>query len=268
MRSPAPRRPRRRCTSSPRQDDLFGAQRTVVPTRQDCVQLDDVHRAGLSGGRGRCRGTSSAQTRVGIDCVGGSDGGVCALRSVRGSRCPSWAGWISAGDRSLSATSAPTGQVCRGQIAPAGREQLRAWLARLAARDRIAFAVEGCAGWRCRRGAGRRRDHRASGRAGRHCGTAGEETAGQDRRAARADAAGRGRLPECWIPPARILEARALLGLYNDPRRERAAWAQRIHAALFRQGAPALGEGVAGMGAPAAAHLSPAGSCRSSSPWR
>jgi hypothetical protein len=29
-----------------------------------------------------------------------------------------------------------------------------------------------------------------------------------------------GRLPECWIPPARILECRALLELYNDLRRE------------------------------------------------
>jgi hypothetical protein len=42
-----------------------------------------------------------------------------------------------------------------------------------------------------------------------------------------------GRLPECWIPPGHILEARALLELYNDLRRERTAWAQQIHAVLF-----------------------------------
>ena len=42
-----------------------------------------------------------------------------------------------------------------------------------------------------------------------------------------------GRLPECWIPPGRILECRALLELYNDLRRERTAWSQRIHAVLF-----------------------------------
>ena len=41
-----------------------------------------------------------------------------------------------------------TGQLQRGQIAPADREHLRAWLARFAGRDDVAFAVEGCAGWR------------------------------------------------------------------------------------------------------------------------
>ena len=41
-----------------------------------------------------------------------------------------------------------TGQVCRGQISPADREHLRAWLARFAGRDDVAFAMEGCAGWR------------------------------------------------------------------------------------------------------------------------
>ena len=41
-----------------------------------------------------------------------------------------------------------TGQVCRGQVAPADREHLRGWLARFADRDDVAFAVEGCTGWR------------------------------------------------------------------------------------------------------------------------
>jgi hypothetical protein len=41
-----------------------------------------------------------------------------------------------------------TGQVQRGQIAPADRAHLRAWLGRFAGRDDVAFAVEGCAGWR------------------------------------------------------------------------------------------------------------------------
>ena len=47
---------------------------------------------------------------------------------------------------------------------------------------------------------------------------------------------------------------------------EHTAWAQRIHAVLFRQGAPALGEGtlrteqgLAALRAAAAEHLSPAG---------
>ena len=75
-----------------------------------------------------------------------------------------------------------------------------------------------------------------------------------------------GRLPECWIPPSRILECRALLETYHDLRAEHTAWVQRIHAVLFHQGAPALGEGtlrseqgVAALRAAAAAHLSPAG---------
>ena len=41
-----------------------------------------------------------------------------------------------------------TGQVCRGQVSPADRLHLLAWLARFAGRDDVAFAVEGCTGWR------------------------------------------------------------------------------------------------------------------------
>ena len=75
-----------------------------------------------------------------------------------------------------------------------------------------------------------------------------------------------GRLPECWIPPGHILECRALLETYHDLRAGHTAWVQRIHAVLFHQGAPALGEGtlrteqgLAALRAAAAAHLSPAG---------
>src|SRR5690348_10706578 len=41
-----------------------------------------------------------------------------------------------------------TGEVRRGQIAPADRAHQRAWLARFAGRDDVAFALEGCTGWR------------------------------------------------------------------------------------------------------------------------
>jgi len=41
-----------------------------------------------------------------------------------------------------------TGEVRRGQVRPADRLHLRGWLARFAGRDDVAFAVEGCAGWR------------------------------------------------------------------------------------------------------------------------
>jgi transposase len=75
-----------------------------------------------------------------------------------------------------------------------------------------------------------------------------------------------GRLPECWIPSAQILEYRALLETYYDLRRTHTAWVQRIHAVFFHQGAPPLGEGtlrteqgLAARRATAAAHLSPAG---------
>ena len=57
-----------------------------------------------------------------------------------------------------------TGQVQRGQISPADRAHLRAWLARFHGCEDAAFAVEGCTGWRyAARGAGRGRDHGASG---------------------------------------------------------------------------------------------------------
>ena len=41
-----------------------------------------------------------------------------------------------------------TGQVRRGQVCAAEREHVRAWLARFAGRGDVAFAVEGCTGWR------------------------------------------------------------------------------------------------------------------------
>jgi len=75
-----------------------------------------------------------------------------------------------------------------------------------------------------------------------------------------------GRLPECWVPPSRVLECRALLETYHDLRAEHTAWVQRIHAVLFHQGAPALGQGtlrtgqgLAALRDVAAACLSPAG---------
>jgi transposase len=163
-----------------------------------------------------------------------------------------------------------TGQVRRGQIAPADREHLRAWLARFAGRGDVEFAMEGCAGWRYvaeELAAAGIAAHLAepadtAARRGRKRHAKTDKTDARHLRMLLAE----GRLPECWIPPGHILECRALLELYNDLRRERTAWAQRIHAVLFHQGAPALGEGalrteqgVAGLRAAAAAHLSPAG---------
>jgi transposase len=163
-----------------------------------------------------------------------------------------------------------TGQVQRGQISPADREHLRAWLARFNGRDDVAFAVEGCAGWRYvaeELAAAGITAHLAepadtAARRGRKRHAKTDKTDARHLRMLLAE----GRLPECWIPPGHILECRALLELYNDLRREHTAWVQRIHAVLFHQGAPALGAGtlrtgpgVAALRAAATAHLSPAG---------
>ena len=163
-----------------------------------------------------------------------------------------------------------SGLVCRGQIAPADRGHLRAWLARFAGREDVAFAVEGCAGWRYvaeeLAGAGIEAHLAepadtafARGRK-RHAKT--DKTDSRHLRMLLAE----GRLPECWIPPGHILECRALLETYHDLRTEHTAWVQRIHAVLFHQGAPALGagtlrteKGVAALRAAAAGCLSPAG---------
>ena len=163
-----------------------------------------------------------------------------------------------------------TGQVQRGQVSPADREHLRAWLARFAGRDDVAFAVEGCTGWRYvaeeLAAAGvvvhlaEPADTAAARGRKRHA-----KTGKTDCRHLRMLLA-EGRLPECWVPPSRVLECRALLELYHDLRAEHTAWVQRSCAVLFHQGAPALGEGtlrtgpgLAALRDVSAAHLSPAG---------
>ena len=109
-----------------------------------------------------------------------------------------------------------TGEVKRGQIAPAGREHVRAWLARFAGWDDVAFAVEGCAGWRYV--AGELAATGITAHLGEPAGTAALRGRKRHAKTGKTDAAhlrtllGEGRLPECWIPPAQILEYRALLG--------------------------------------------------------
>src|SRR3989440_2831618 len=163
-----------------------------------------------------------------------------------------------------------TGQVRRGQIAPADRQHLRAWLARFAGHGDAAFAVEGCTGWRYVA-----EELAAAGVAAHLAEPADTAFArGRKRHAKTGKTDSRhlrlllaeGRLPECWIPPGHILEARALLETYHDLRAGHTAWVQRIHAVLFHHGAPALGagtlrtaQGAAALRAAAAACLSPAG---------
>ena len=138
-----------------------------------------------------------------------------------------------------------TGVVKRGQVAPADRVHLRSWLVRFAGRGDVAFAVEGCTGWRYvaeELAAAGVTAHVAEpadtafarGRK-RHAKT--DKTDSRHLRELLAEA----RLPECWIPPSRILECRALLETYHDLRVEHTAWVQRVHAVFFHQGAPVLG---------------------------
>jgi hypothetical protein len=118
-----------------------------------------------------------------------------------------------------------------------------------------------------RGGADRGRRRAARRRAGRHC------LRPRRKRHAKTGKTGsrhlrellaEGRLPECWIPPPRILECRALLETCHDLRAEHTAWVQRVHAVFSRQGAPALGalrtgRDIEAARAAAGCHLSPAG---------
>ncbi len=110
----------------------------------------------------------------------------------------------------------------RGRIAPADRERLAGWLTRFAGMAGVAFAFEGCTGWRY--------VAEEMARAGvvAHLAEPAETSGlrGPKRRAKtdKADAKllrellASGRLPECYIPPAQVLEWRALLELYQDLR--------------------------------------------------
>src|SRR3954471_8942890 len=123
-----------------------------------------------------------------------------------------------------------TGQVCRGQVCPADREHLRAWLARFAGRDDVAFAVEGGTGWR-----DVAEELAAAGVTAHLAEPADTAFARGRKRHAKTDKTdcrhlrmllAEGRLPEGWIPPGRFLECRAMLEPYHDLRREHTAQAQ------------------------------------------
>jgi len=157
------------------------------------------------------------------------------------------------------------GEVSAGQIRPATRPVLRNWLQRFEGRDDVAFAVEGCTGWRfvveelVRAGV---EPHLAE-----PADTA--NLRGRKKRAKtdRADARllrellAQRRLPESWAPPSHVLDVRTLGRLYVALMDERRAWQQRIHAQLFHQGVASVRALLtpAGQFALAGAELSPAG---------
>jgi len=139
-----------------------------------------------------------------------------------------------------------TGRLERGRIAPADREHLVGWLRRFDGVSGVAFAMEGCTGWRYVA-----EEMRAAGLQPHLAEPADTSALRGPKRRAKTDKAdaqllrellAAGRVPECYIPPPQVLEWRALLELYHDLRMEHTGWAQRIHATCFHQGTTALGE--------------------------
>jgi transposase len=136
------------------------------------------------------------------------------------------------------------GLVHWGQIRPATRKTLRAWLTKHCPDGDGEFALEGCTGWRYVV------EELAAAGAVAHLGDPAEIAAlrGPKKRAKtdRADARLlrtlllQGRFPESWIPPAHVVEVRTLGRLYCTLMDERRAWQQRIHARLFHQGCPPI----------------------------
>src|SRR6266545_1684477 len=158
-----------------------------------------------------------------------------------------------------------TGEVTTGQVRPATRQTLRSWLGRFAGLTDVAFAVEGCTGWRfvveelVRAGVEAHLAEPAETATLRGR----KKRAKTDRTDARLmrELLRQRRLPESWIPPDGVLEVRTLARLDVALLAERRAWRQRIHAQLFHQGAPRIGEllSAEGQAALAQAALSPAG---------
>ena len=158
-----------------------------------------------------------------------------------------------------------SGELKRGRVVPADRQHLRAWLARFAGQDDVHFALEGCTGWRYVAG-----ELLAAGITPHLAEPADTAALRGKKRHAKTDKTDTrhlrvhlmaGDLPECWIPPEHVLEARAVVRLYKDLLDERGAWHQRIAATLFHQGVPVIGSMATAEGRAAVEQvdLSPAG---------
>jgi transposase len=139
-----------------------------------------------------------------------------------------------------------TGHVERGRIVPADRVHLADWLQRFDGVDDVAFAMEGCTGWRYVA-----EEMHTAGVVPHLAEPADTSMLRGPKRRAKTDKADAqllrqlladGRVPECYIPPPQVLDWRARLQLYHDLRVEHTSWAKRIHATCFHQGATALGE--------------------------
>ncbi len=134
-----------------------------------------------------------------------------------------------------------TGETCRGQLSPATRVELHAWLARFTGQQ-ADFALEATTGWRFVAEELERAGFRA------HLAEPADTRAlrGPKRRAKtdRTDARHlrellrAGTLPESWMPPPHIADARTQVRLRHALVGEHTGWYQRIHAILFHHGLP------------------------------
>jgi transposase len=134
-----------------------------------------------------------------------------------------------------------SGETRRGQLSPATRLELRAWLARFTGQQ-ADFAFEGTTGWRFVAEEVMDAGFRA------HLAEPADTRAlrGPKRRAKtdRTDAhhlrelLRAGTLPESWMPPAHIADARTRVRLRRALVGEHTGWYQRIHAILFHHGLP------------------------------
>jgi transposase len=133
-----------------------------------------------------------------------------------------------------------SGELSRGQIRPATRDRLRAWLVRYQGKQ-VRAALEATTGWlflaeelarigaevhladpaEVRARSGRKRRAKTDRRDARHL----RELLAHDQLA-----------PEAWIPPGHIQELRTLVRLRKTLVDERRAWQQRIQATLFHHG--------------------------------
>jgi transposase len=134
-----------------------------------------------------------------------------------------------------------TGETRRGQLSPAARLELRAWLARFTSQQ-ADFAFEGTTGWRfvaeevMDAGFGAHLAEPADTRALRGP----KRRAKTDRTDARhlRELLRAGTLPESWMPPAHLADARTQVRLRRGLVGEHTGWYQRIHAILFHHGLP------------------------------
>jgi transposase len=130
-----------------------------------------------------------------------------------------------------------TGETRRGQLSPATRLELRAWLTRFTGRQ-ADFALEATTGWRFvaeeleRAGIAAHLAEPADTRALR-----GPKTDRADANHLR-ELLRAGTLPESWMPPAQIADARPQVRLRRGLVGERTGWYQRIHPLLFHHGLP------------------------------